>query len=97
MIHRRRCTVHAAAEGYEARNAAVSLQADSVLTVRLRSCAPIAEREPNHANRQAQPIRCGAPVRLKIAETGDRDRFRFRLDHEAELTLRLDPPNVLGG
>ena len=94
-VCRRRATVHAEAAGFAERSVAVVLGAATPIVVRLDGTAAIAEREPNNDEARAQPIRLGAPVNLRISEKGDVDLFRIRIEHEALLTLTLDPPGIL--
>jgi hypothetical protein len=94
-VARRQATVRIEADGFEPTIAPATLAPGATLAVPLPSLAAIAEREPNESAAEAQPIRTGAPVELKIDRAGDQDFFRFRLRHPAFLKLSLGPAGVL--
>ena len=83
-------TLHAELEGYEASVMPVVLGvSNEPVEVRLNPLTLQREQEPNNDLASAQPIRTGAPVQLAIEPVGDVDVFAFRLQHPAEVSLRI--------
>ncbi|MCP4656412.1 MAG: hypothetical protein GY856_13445 [bacterium] len=94
-VSRRSATVRVEAEGYEPALDLVALAAGAALAMRLNPTAEIAEQEPNDTPATAQPLRTGAPIRLRIDRSDDRDVFRLRLAHPAYLKIVLGPENPI--
>jgi Mg-chelatase subunit ChlD len=53
---------------------------------------PGAEREPNDDPSRAHVLRVGEPRNGLLADTGDRDAYRFFLAAEEHVVLRFEPP-----
>lgn len=88
-------TLRVEAAGYESRTISLPQRIGGAIAVALEPLDEIEEREPNADLATATPIRTGAPVVFRIAENGDRDHFRFRLDEPARITVRIAPEHVL--
>ena len=95
VVCRDRATAHIEAEGYEPTSILVSLRSRANRVVRVNSTAEQQEAEPNNDLAQAQAIRSGAPVRLRIAQKGDQDVFVLRLDEPTMLRLEVGPKSAI--
>lgn len=94
-VSRDRATVRIEAEGYEPTNILVSLRSGSNRVVRVNPTSEQVEVEPNSSLTDAQAIRTGAPLRLRISENGDQDLFVLRLDEPTMLRIEVGPKNPI--
>ena len=94
-VSRDRATVRIEAEGYEPTCKLVSLRAGAPLVVQLNPTDEQIEVEPNAGIAGAQPLRTGAPMRLRIQERGDEDVFVLRLEEPARLRIEVGPDNPI--
>ncbi|MCW8906143.1 MAG: carboxypeptidase regulatory-like domain-containing protein [Sedimenticola sp.] len=91
LIARRQVTAHVEAEGYVPAVVPLMLsEGSSELGISLTPLVEQEEVEPNNDFEHAQTVRIGAPIRLRIAERGDQDFFKFRLTEPSRLLLSID-------
>ena len=88
-----RATLRLEAEGYEPRTVPLPYRPVGAVAVKLNPTEVIEENEPNNDIASAQHIRLGTPVHFAIAENGDNDHFRFRLEHPAQVRIAIGPAN----
>ena len=90
-LSRGQCNVRAEAPGYEPAFEIVSLGENTTVTVALNPIGQIVELEPNNSLAEAQSIRTGSPIELKIDKIGDKDFFSFGLNHPSQIKISLGP------
>ena len=91
ILSRGQCNVRTEAPGYEPAFEIVYLGENTTVTVALNPIGQIVELEPNNSLAEAQSIRTGSPIELKIEKIGDKDFFSFGLNHPSEIKVSLGP------